>query len=82
MKHETDGLTVMLLLAIIYMLLRDRQRESIIAIEQESVIDSVCPYCTFESGAQGVANVRRSLNTHMRQMHPDEWRKLTLKVRQ
>ncbi len=74
MKRETDSLTVMLLLAIIYMLLRDHQRETVL----ESVTETKCAHCNFESSAYGSANIRRSLNTHMRQMHPNEWRKLTL----
>lgn len=78
MKRETDSLTVMLLLAIVYMLLRDRQRESMI---ESSVSDTHCAHCDFETSAYGSANIRRSLNAHMRQIHPDEWRKLKLQTR-
>jgi hypothetical protein len=75
LKRETDSLTVMLLLAVVYLLFRDRQREAVL---ESSVIDTHCAYCDFESSAHGSANIRRSLNAHMRQIHPDEWRKLTL----
>lgn len=64
----------MLLLAIIYMLLRDRQREA--SPQAQSVVDRVCPYCDFESSAHGYANASRSLSAHIRQMHPKEWRHL------
>lgn len=62
----------MLLLAIIYMLLRQREATN----HSQSVTDRVCPYCDFESSANGYANVSRSLSAHIRQMHPTEWRHL------
>lgn len=74
MKQSTDGLTVMLLLAIIYMLLKDRESQA--AAQPDAVIDRVCPYCNFVSSAKGYANVSRSLTAHIRQMHPDHWRHL------
>lgn len=36
--------------------------------------DRHCAYCTFESSAQGEANINRSVSAHIRQMHPDQWR--------
>lgn len=36
--------------------------------------DRYCAYCTFESSAQGEANILRSVSAHIRQMHPDQWR--------
>lgn len=76
MKRATDGITVMLLLAIIYYLLSERVQED--ERNHQAVIESRCPYCPFESGAEP-ANVQRSLSAHIRQMHPDEWRRLRLK---
>lgn len=75
MKKATDGISVMLLLAIIYFLLSERvQKED---RNHQLDIERRCPYCPFESSAEA-ANVQRSMSTHIRQMHPTEWRKLRL----
>lgn len=65
----------MLLLAIVYHLLSERVQEHEQSHQLE--VDRRCPYCPFESSAEA-ANIRRSLSTHIRQMHPKEWRQLTL----
>lgn len=65
-----------MLAMVLYMLMEERRAAHPLPPPPEITdeTDPHCAWCNFETTANGSANIRRSLNAHTRQMHPEKWR--------
>lgn len=71
---DHDPLALALLLAIFILLLRrDEPPAPKAKPARITKGDPQCPYCSFVSFAETPQNISRSVNAHIRQIHPMEW---------